>query len=166
MALVVLVLVALSVVVALVNRQREATLLPEDTPEGTVQRYLRAIQEDDSQEAYGYLSSELQEHCTLRHFRDSTQWLERDDMRVILEDTEPLDGTVEVEVRITQFHVSPPFGSRESSYSARYTLERDNEVWRFTGLPWPLGWCPGLEERSKPGVLPAPEPPRSVVPSG
>ena len=144
--LAVLALIVLSVVVALLNRQGEATLLPEDTPEGTVQRYLWAIQENDDRTAYSYLSSELQEKCTYEHFRDSTRWLEGDDMRVTLEGTEPLNGKTEVRVKVTQFHVDLPFGTSESSHSQSYTLEKENGAWRFVAPPWPMGWCPELEK--------------------
>lgn len=148
-ALVVLVVVVLSVVLALVNRQG-ASLLAEDTPEGVVQRYLLAIEEDDSKRAYGYLSSELQEHCTYQYFWDSTRTLEVRDMRITLEGTEPLDGEVAVRVRVTQLDLSPSFDRGEFSYSRLYTLGKEEASWRFSEPPWPLGWCPGLERKSVP----------------
>jgi hypothetical protein len=151
-ALVVLALVVLAVVVALVNRPGEATLLSEDTAEGTVQRYLLAIEEDDRQRAYGYLSSELQETCTYDTIRRSTDWFRPEEMLITLEGTEPLDGKVEVRVRITQFYISSPLrdaiplSAKESSYTERFTLEQAEGVWRFTEPPWPMRWCPaGLE---------------------
>jgi len=153
-ALVVLVAVVLSVVLALVNR-RGVSLLAEDTPEGVVQRYLLAIEEDDSKRAYSYLSSELQEYCTYRHFLDSMRVRERRDMRISLEGTEALDGDVEVRVKVTETRLLEPFGFREYTYPARYVLEREGDAWRFSEPPWPLGWCPGLER--KPGAVPSPE---------
>ncbi len=150
-ALVVLVVVVLSVVLALVNRSG-VSLLPEDTPEGVVQRYLLALQEDDGKRAYGYLSSELQEYCTYRHFLDSTRVRERRDTRISLEATEALDGDVEVRVKATETRVSQPFGVSEYSYTMRYVLGREEAGWRFVEPPWPLGWCPGLERKSVPPV--------------
>ena len=159
--LVVLVLIVLSVAVTLLN-QREADLLPEDTPEGVVQSYLLAIDAGDSQTAYSYLSSKLKEACTQQNLRDSARWLEEGDLSATMEETKTLDGQAEVRVRVMQFHVSsnppiPPFGSQESSNTAWYILEREGESWRFTEPPWPLGWCPGLEERKAiTPVTPAP----------
>ena len=150
LGLLVLALIVVSVVVATLNRNRQATLFPEDTPEGTVQRYLLAIDEDDGEAAYSYLSSELQEDCTYQHFRNSTQRYKAQDMRVTLEGTEPLNGRVEVRVEITQVHVNPPFGSSESSYPAYYILEQEDEGWRFAEPPWPMNYCPGLERGIKP----------------
>ena len=150
-ALLVVALVVLSVVVALVNR-RGVSLLPEDTPEGVVQRYVLALQEGDGKRAYGYLSGELQEHCTYQYFWDSTRTLERRDTRISLESTEALDGDVEVWVKVTETRLSQPFGMREHSYTMQYVLEREKDAWRFSEPPWPLGWCPGLERKSVPSA--------------
>jgi len=152
-ALVVLVVVILSVVLALVNRQG-VSLLPEDMPEGVVQRYLLALQEGDSKRAYGYLNGELQEHCTYQYFWDSTRTLEMGDMRITLEGTEPLDGEVGVRVRVTELDLSLPFDRGEFSYSILYTLGREKDAWRFSEPPWPLGWCLGLERKSVPSAPP------------
>jgi hypothetical protein len=50
------VLVILTIVLVLTLGQRNPTLLPENTPQGTVQRYLVAIQEKEYQKAFGYLA--------------------------------------------------------------------------------------------------------------
>lgn len=163
-ALAILALIVISVAVTLLNRQREADLLAEDTPEGTVQRYLLAIDAGDSQAAYSYLSSELQGFCTYQSFRDSVRWTGEGDLSATVEETRTLDEQAEVRVRITQFHVSsppfPPFGGpQESSNTVWYTLEREGEVWRFTEPPWPLGWCAGLERKAEPLATPVPAEP-------
>jgi hypothetical protein len=152
----VLVIIGVSVAVALVNRPREATLLPEGTPEGTVQRYLLAVEEDASRRAYEYLSPALQERCEFQHFRESTRGVVRrdsetaEDFRVTLEGTQAINGRVEVKVRITQFHVSAPFDVSEYSHVQHFTLEKVGETWHFTDPPWPMGWCP--EDKQKPSA--------------
>ena len=51
------VLTVVSIVLGLtLGGELTASLLPEDTPEGTVQRYILAIGAEDYEEAYGYLS--------------------------------------------------------------------------------------------------------------
>jgi hypothetical protein len=154
-AVVVTALVVVSVVAAVLGRS-EVALLPEDTPEGTVQRFLQAMEEGDPRAAYSYLSADLQQRCTYQGFRDSTLRFDREDRRITLEGTEPLDGGVEVEVRITTYRVDPPFGARESSFTARYTLEKEGGAWRFTDPPWPQSWCPEPAEQSKPSPVPSP----------
>ena len=51
-------LVLVSVVLVFISEGREARLLPADTPQGIVQRYLIALQKRDYQQAYGYLHFE------------------------------------------------------------------------------------------------------------
>lgn len=156
-AVVVLALMVLSVAVALLNREGEVTLFAEDTPEGSVQRYLLAIEEGDLRTAYQYVGTELQADCTYSHFQDSSRWFEVGNVRVTLQGTKPLDGEAEVEVLITRFYVDPPFSSGESSQPVRYSLEQDGTVWRFVEPPYPMEWCPGRDR-------PAPLPPSPAIP--
>ncbi len=157
-ALVILVILVVSVLVAALNRSREANLLPEGTPEGTGQRYLLAVEEDGSRNAYEYLSPSLQERCEFQHFRDSTRRIDRrmegtaEDLRVTLEGTQAINGTMEVQVRITQFRVSAPFDVNEYSHTQHFSLEQLDGTWRFVEPPWPMNWCP--EAKEQPAAVP------------
>ena len=164
--MVIVIVAAIGVTVAFLYRPGELPLLPEGTPEGTVHRFLLAIEEGNSRRAYDYLSSELQESCTYQHFRDTIRWFEAKgdrytgDLRVTLEGTKRVDGAVEVRVRIIRFHFSPPsplappFDPGESSYGERFTLEMTVDDWRFVDPPWPMRWCPESPE-SREGTAPA-----------
>jgi hypothetical protein len=55
-AIVISILVIATISLVLLTKGNEVTLLPEDTPQGIVQRYLIAVQEKNYQEAYNYLS--------------------------------------------------------------------------------------------------------------
>ena len=150
-------LVVLSVAVALLTGS-EATTFAADTPEGTVQRYLKAVEDGELQEAYGYLSVVLQQECAYRDFRSSTRRPDMESRRVTLEDTERVNGEMEVRVRVTQFQVDPPLGSRESSHVQRYLLVEEGGAWRFSEQPWPT-WCPKVaapEPRPTPSPAPTP----------
>lgn len=147
--LAVLVIIVVSVVVAILNRPQASTPLPENTPEGTVQRYLLAIEDGESRQAYDYLSSELQDKCTFQHFLDTTRQFDRRDLnnggrdrRITLESTQPIDDSVAVRVRITEFNVSAPFDVNEYSYTQEYILQEIDGAWRFVNEPWPMSWCP------------------------
>ena len=50
------ILVIATVSLVLLTKESEVVTLPEDSPQGVVQRYLIAIQENDYQNAYNYLS--------------------------------------------------------------------------------------------------------------
>jgi hypothetical protein len=151
-------LVAVSVIVALLGGS-EAVLLPEDTPEGTVQRYLQAMEAGDFREAYSYLGAGLTEVCDYQQFRGNSRWFESAEQRITLEDSEDLGGgEVEVRVRVTQFSVDPPFGSREYSHTQPFTLVQEAGLWRFSESPWPLGPCHKRLDEPAPARTPAPTP--------
>ena len=57
-AIVISALVVATVSLVLLTKENKVTLLPADTPQGTVQRYLTAIQDGDYQQAYTYLHIE------------------------------------------------------------------------------------------------------------
>ena len=159
-------LVVASVIVTLLDRRGGPESLPEGTAQGSVQRYLLAIENGDDREAYGFLSADLLEACDFQHFRDSLRGVQpgsgsRDqDLRITLLDAEAVDDAVEVNVRITRFRLDPPFGGNEYSHLERFDLEEIDDAWRFTSPPWPMRRCPDLVPA--PGV-PAPRiPPEEV----
>lgn len=166
MAVVVVIVAAVGVTVAFLYRSGELPLLPEGTPEGTVHRFLVAVDQGDRRRAYDYLSPQLQDTCSYDYFRDSIRWLESkdirnaNDLRVTLEGTETDNGMVDVQVKITRFHVSPPspfsppFDGGESSYGERFTLEMIGGDWLFIDPPWPLKRCPEEGDKPSPGVQP------------
>ena len=144
-AAVVAALILVSVVVALINPRGAAETLSEDTPEGVVQRFILALEDQDYSLAHGYLSDQLKGSCTVEHVRDDAQWFveESTDRRVALLEKEDLSGgKMRVRVRVTEVNVSPPFGVNENSYQERYILVQEAGEWRFAELPWPIDWCP------------------------
>ena len=157
-AAVVVVLIVASVAVALTVGRETTESLPESEPEGVVQRYIQAVQDQDYRLAHSYLSERLKDFCTEEHLRVSSRWFaERSgEGRIALVGTDTLrDGRREVQVRITDVNISPPFGVNEYSHEERYLLTQANGQWRLDAPPWPVSWCPGLEERG-------PKPPRPV----
>ena len=168
--MVTVIVAAVGVTLAFLNRTGELPLLPEGTPEGAVHRFLLAIEQGEIRRAYNYLSPPLQETCSYQHFRDTARWFETrgdrnaSDLRVTLEGTRTVDAAVEVRVRITRFRVSPPspfsppFDGGESSHSERFTLEMTGVDWRFVDPPWPMKRCPESKERTAPPGPPRPAP--------
>ena len=147
--LVILALIIASVAVGLFNRPQSADLLPEGTPGGTVHRFLLAIEQGETQQAYEYLSADLQEECSFEHFRDTTRrrFDRRDtnggrDIRINLEGEQAIEEAIEVQVRITEFNVSAPFEVNEHSFTQDYLLEEFEGAWLFVKEPWPMTFCP------------------------
>ena len=160
MALGIAVLAAVSIIIALVDRRGGPSLLPEGTAEGTVHRYLLALENGETEAAYGYIAPEIQENCDTQRFRDSLSgnrsggyrsgfmggFAETEDLRVTLIDTKEVEDRVEVHVRITRFQVSSPFGVNEYSHGERFVLKQTAGRWAFVEPPWPMRFCKPAEK--------------------
>ncbi|HEU0020430.1 MAG TPA: hypothetical protein VFR55_01970 [Dehalococcoidia bacterium] len=146
--LVILALIISSVVVGLLSRSQTITLLPEATPGGTVQRYLLAIENGETRQAYDYFSADLQERCTFEYFRDTARGYNRidsndaRDTRISLESERLVDNATEVQIRITESYVSAPFDVNEYSHSEVFLLEQLDGDWKLVDEPWPIYGCP------------------------
>ena len=150
-------LVVVSLVVALATGSGEPPLLAEDTPEGTVQRYIRAIQDADYAGAHALLTEDARERCPIENLRQQKRFVTEDDVRVRLGATRPAGDDVEVTLHVTRFSASPPFGVSESTSESRYLLTETADGWRIVGAPWPFG-CALVIERGLPAAPPTPTP--------
>ena len=158
-------LVVVSLVVALATGSGEAPLLDEDTPEGTVQRYVRALQDADYATAHALLDEVAREHCPIEDYRRQQRFDSQDDVRTRLGTTRPAGDDVEVTVHVTRFSASPPFGVSESTSDFRYLLTETAGGWRIIDAPWPFGCRVGREIREIPTSDPTPTPTPAPVPA-
>lgn len=133
----------------------DAELLPADTPEGTVQRYIRALNEKDPITAYSYVSKDLEPDCTLQHFINTTEYITERGVGAELVRTTSVDGSRVVRVEITESRLDPPFGGGQYSFTVTFTLEQQDGEWRMTEPPWPMSWCP--PQRETPAPVPTPQ---------
>ena len=140
--IVVAALVVGSVTIALITG-RDVELLPADSPEGVVQRYLLALKDEEYDEAYNYLTSDLQERCSLAVFVRRAPSTRVRDTRLTLDETQRFDDTAFVRTSITVFRpVSQfdfPLRSSEYTYERTYNLKLENGQWRMAEPDW---WCP------------------------
>ena len=140
-ATIVAALLVSAVTIALVTTRGGVDLLPADSPEGVVQRYLLAVEREDYAEAYDYLSSDLRWRCSLDDFVRKGYWpdMEITENHVTLEKTQSFDGRAVVTARVTVFEPDVPFGASEYSYDRTFQLKLEAGQWRLTG---PEFWCP------------------------
>ena len=131
-------LVVGAVVAILVTGGGSVDLLPSNSPEGTVQRFLLAMKEERYREAYDHLGTDLRDRCSIEDFLRSASFREVRGNRITLEDTQTLDSTALVKARITVFEPGVPFPS-EYSYDRTYELKLEEGEWRLTQPEW---WCP------------------------
>lgn len=137
-AVFVIALVVGGIVAAVVTGRGNADLLPLDSPEGIVQRFLLAMKDERYQEAYDYLASDLQERCSHEEFSRYASYSDLSDGHVTLEDSRVEDGTALVRARVAVFQPNVPFPS-EYSYEQTYELRLEEGEWRLTRPDW---WCP------------------------
>jgi hypothetical protein len=127
--------------------------LPEHSPEGTVQRYLRALADGEGPEALQHLSAEINARCGGELSPNLVSFMDDADLRASLQETSRRDATATVRVRLAESFDGLPFGGGESVRSLSFQLGEEGGVWRFTEPPWPI------ESKGRP-FQPAPPAPR------
>lgn len=132
------ILVVLAVVLVLtMSGNDEIDLLPESTPEGIVQRYVLAIQNQDYEEAYGYLSaSAIADEGRYNSFEEwSRGYLNdyyKDAWRAIIGDAEYRNGKAFITVTIEFFKPEGLLRDPVTTWYYPFTLEREGDVWKIT----------------------------------
>lgn len=132
-------LVVGAVVVGLVTTRGGVELLSADSPEGAVQRYLLALEKEDYEEAYQYLSSEIRLRCSPEGLARNNYWRVSEGDSVTLDKTEKFDDHALVKATVTTFDSGAPLGGSEYSYDRTYELKLESGQWRLAGPAW---WCP------------------------
>lgn len=127
-----MVLMAAALAVALLITRGEVKLLPEDSPEGVVQRYLLALDKNDYLEARKYWTSDLQMRCPPERVVGWGYWGRERNEQIALEKTEISDGTALVSVKFTEFESDAPFDDSEYHYLRTYNLSLEEGQWRLT----------------------------------
>lgn len=119
----------------LAEERRNATF-PADSPQGVVQRYLKAIAADERVEAFAYVAGDSP--CTQRDM-DAAFGAPID--RTIVQSARIEGDQATVLIRL-EYGYASPYGGRATS-DLTYSLVRESGQWRLTGRIWPMERCPG-----------------------
>ncbi|MBF8303882.1 MAG: hypothetical protein HW399_257 [Dehalococcoidia bacterium] len=153
---IVAILIVVSVIVA-ISTQNNLPILSEDTPEGTVQRYLQALERDDLTLAYSYLSVSAKERKTFQEFSRELGFGSKEvqQRQVTLEKSRVFGNTAEVQVTISEFRPSGPltFQPSENSFQSNFSLQKQDGKWFISDASWPVYF---------PVPIKPPPPPQSV----
>jgi hypothetical protein len=120
----------------LLTKGDQITLLPDDTPQGAVQRYLIAIQEQDYREAYGYLSFDSSQKDTT--YDDwlptvgSISRITQTTWKATLGETTQNDDSASVEVSIDKFRPEGPFADPVRNQLIIFRLAKIDGRWFIT----------------------------------
>lgn len=143
---------ALAVIaVVLVFTQKDVALLPPDTPQGTVQRFLIAVQNKDYPRAYDYLQITEKDVKGLDGKVSYDNWV-RFDIPSMHSTSQPAwkatlgqttisgdNASVEVFVDTFRPNTNGPFGSSTYTQLIQFQLTKTGNSWFITTRP-PLYW--------------------------
>ena len=133
-----LVVAAISIMalIAVLAVKETTPQLDANTPEGTVQQYLKSVTERDFDAAITYLASDTK--CKIEDF---DQAYIQDSFRISLSDTSITSDSAMVKVGIENSSGDPFGGSYAESQTFRLT--KSTSAWKISGIPWPTYQCGG-----------------------
>jgi hypothetical protein len=136
-AIVISILVIATVSLVLLMKGNEIALLPQDTPQGIVQRYLIAVQEKNYQKAYNYLSFEPSQKIKayddwLRMVIGAPQISDQSAWKATLGKTTQNGDNATVEVIIDTFRPGGPFEDLLRSQQIIFQLSKIDGKWLIT----------------------------------
>jgi hypothetical protein len=138
-----IVLLAIAAIVLVLARGQQEEYVADDTPAGVAHNYFLAIQRQEYEKAYGYLSDDLKSKPDLDEFtRTVDNSYYRSESSLQLGETS-IDGSrARVEVSITTYSGGGPFsGGSYTSPDTAYLHRAANGDWKLTGYPYPYwGW--------------------------
>jgi hypothetical protein len=126
----------LALVAAVLAATRPEPEFDPATPEGTVQGYLRAVFEEDEDQALTYLAADTE--CDRNDFRGV---IPSDSARVVLLSAAVDGDEATVTVEIFYAGGNDPFDTYEWSEEQAFELDREGDRWVLVDEPWPLYFC-------------------------
>jgi hypothetical protein len=134
------VLVIVAVVLVLTMPTPETRLLPEDTPEGIVQRYFLALEAEDYVTAYSYLSPPPSEKIPYEDWRGpAVSSEEKPEWKVTLGKSAVKDSEATVDVVVDIFRPGGPFQNPVRTQHVTFFLNKEGTSWKISS-PWDVWW--------------------------
>ncbi|MGA2368940.1 MAG: hypothetical protein ABSF74_10280 [Dehalococcoidia bacterium] len=139
----ILVIVAAAVIIAVTGSNQPIKILPENSPEGTVQRFLTAVKDRDYTKAYDFLAPQTgtDKVNTLDQWVQSTQYSRNttSSWKASIVKSTITDDNATVEVAIDVFRPNGPFADPVSSNHITYLLQKVGDRWLIE-QPVDLWW--------------------------
>lgn len=115
-------------------------LLPEDTPEGTVQRFLQAIRDGDYLTADSYLSTSADDKLNYDLRRNRLTGSSKDSgWKALLGKTIINNDKASVDVTVDVFRPSGPFENSVRTHQVTFFLQLEEDIWKITS-PVNIWW--------------------------
>ena len=114
--------------------------MPEDTPEGTVQRFLLAVRDEDYLAAESYLSPPIDDKVAYDLRRNRVAGLgEGPGWKATLGKSVVRNNEATVDVVVDVFRPSGPFENSVRTYRVTFFLKKEGASWKITS-PVNLWW--------------------------
>lgn len=145
----IVVLVVVAVIAVVVLGSREAPSFSADTPEGVVQRYLAAVENEDHETAWAYFSADVQADRSLEEYRRTARdyaYYGEQSRRVLFDRSEVNGNRARVWLTVEEYYGGGPFGGGETYRSDRQiSLVREDGTWRIDDPLIGLEPMPGID---------------------
>jgi hypothetical protein len=134
LALIIVLVAAAAALVLAITSNQQSTKFEPGSPEAVVQSFLVAMFDGDTDEAVKFLAASSP--CNVNHL--DRAWVQRN-ANIDLARVDVSGDTARVEVNV-EFGSSDLFNSTYVE-SHNYRLEKTDENWLITGIPWPVYDC-------------------------
>lgn len=139
-AIVVGVIILVVVAFLLVVQQPEPSYQAEDTPEGVIHNYLLALEDEDYERAYGYISPQIENYpatvSDFIHDIETSRWLfylyGDNPISYQILDSKLFPGQAVVNVEITHFSRGGLLGADSYQTTSTFTLVPAGTSWQIT----------------------------------
>lgn len=128
----------LLVVSVAISLTRGETVFDPDSPEFTVQRYLKALESEDHEAAEGLWSPKLREDCSFESFvLDAGRSLgSMSESRITLEEARVVGETTVVSINVVRTSGGGIFGPSEWERTYDFGVRQFEGEWLITGHRW------------------------------
>ena len=145
----IVVVVVVAVIAVVLLGSRDAQTFAADTPEGVVQRHLAAVEGEDHETAWGYLSAAVQSDLSVEEYRRAARdygYYGSASRRVLFDRSEVDGDRARVWLTVEEYDDGGPFSGTNTYRSTReIALVREVGEWRIDDPIIGLEPMPGLE---------------------
>ena len=140
----IVVLAAAAISIALLTQGNNIVLEPENTPQGTVQRFLIAIQDKDYPKAYSYLKVETKNQPMPYTYSDflnevTHPWSTGTAWKATLSKTTVTGDSATVEVIVDTLRPGGPFQDPVNTQTVTFQMTKVDNTW-YVSNPYSLWW--------------------------
>lgn len=113
---------------------------PPGSPEAVAQSYLKALEDEDWEEAYSYLSDSVKVFGLRDAYKKRNlgpRIVDEASRRVALESSEIRDGEARLTISVSTFRSSGPMQTSDYTSRIDFRLQKEGDEWKITSPTYP-----------------------------